>query len=91
MWRHPTGGCATGRASAAHGASCTTGECGGSWPAASSYRGAAESTRVRSARSECNAAHAAKPDNARLSTALLAPERVAPGGLAWLHLHECWL
>jgi hypothetical protein len=33
----------------------------------------------------------ARPDNARLSSVLLQPERVAPGGLMWLHLHECWL
>lgn len=33
----------------------------------------------------------ASPNNARISTALLQTDRVAPGGLAWLHLHECWL
>jgi hypothetical protein len=37
-----------------------------------------------------NAVHA-PPSNGRLSTALLQTDRVAPGGLAWLHLHECWL
>ncbi len=37
------------------------------------------------------ARHAATPDNARISTALLRRDRVAPGGFAWLHLHECAL
>jgi hypothetical protein len=31
------------------------------------------------------------PNNGRISTVLLQTDRVAPGGLAWLHLHECWL
>jgi hypothetical protein len=30
-------------------------------------------------------------NNGRVSTALLRPEAVAPGGFAWLHVHECWL
>lgn len=29
--------------------------------------------------------------NGRIVTVLLQTDRVAPGGLAWLHLHECWL
>ena len=33
----------------------------------------------------------AQPNNGRMSTVLLQTDRVAPGGLAWLHLHECWL
>jgi hypothetical protein len=37
-----------------------------------------------------NAVHA-PPNNGRLCTVLLQTDRVAPGGLAWLHLHECWL
>jgi hypothetical protein len=37
-----------------------------------------------------NAMHAT-PNNGRLNTALLQMDRVAPGGLAWLHMHECWL
>jgi hypothetical protein len=37
-----------------------------------------------------NAQHAA-PNNGRLVTALLQTDRVAPGGFAWLHMHECWL
>jgi hypothetical protein len=31
------------------------------------------------------------PNNGRISTVLLSTDRVAPGGLAWLHLHEGWL
>jgi hypothetical protein len=31
------------------------------------------------------------PNNGRISTVLLQTDRVAPGGLAWLHLHEGWL
>lgn len=38
-----------------------------------------------------NAAFAERAENVRISTALLQAERVAPGGWAWLHLHECWL
>jgi hypothetical protein len=37
-----------------------------------------------------NAQHAT-PNNGRLCTVLLQTDRVAPGGLAWLHMHECWL
>lgn len=33
----------------------------------------------------------ANPNNGRVSTVLLQDDRVAPGALAWLHLHECWL
>ena len=32
-----------------------------------------------------------QPNNGRISTVLLQNDRVAPGGLAWLHLHEVWL
>lgn len=37
-----------------------------------------------------NATHA-QPNNGRLATALLQTDRVAPKGLAWLHIHTCWL
>ena len=30
-------------------------------------------------------------DNGRVATVLMTPDRVAPGGFSWLHLHECWL
>jgi hypothetical protein len=33
----------------------------------------------------------ATSNNGRLCTVLLQTDRVAPGGLAWLHVHECWL
>jgi hypothetical protein len=37
-----------------------------------------------------NAMHA-QPNNGRLATVMLQTDRVAPGGLAWLHMHTCWL
>jgi hypothetical protein len=38
-----------------------------------------------------NAKASTPANNGRVSTALLRPEVVAPGGFAWLHVHECWL
>jgi hypothetical protein len=38
-----------------------------------------------------NAKASTPANNGRISTALLRPEAVAPGGFAWLHIHECWL
>lgn len=38
-----------------------------------------------------NAKSSQPANNGRVATALLQPDRVAPGGFAWLHLHECWL
>lgn len=38
-----------------------------------------------------NALNSTPSDNGRLSSALLERAPVAPGGFAWLHLHECWL
>ncbi|PRQ08447.1 hypothetical protein [Enhygromyxa salina] len=38
-----------------------------------------------------NAKASTPANNGRVSTALLRPEAVAPGGFAWLHVHECWL
>lgn len=38
-----------------------------------------------------NAKASTPPNNARIATVLLKPDRVAPGGFAWLHIHECWM
>lgn len=35
------------------------------------------------------AEHTTPAHNRRLSTAVLRADRVAPGGFAWLHVHEC--
>ncbi|PRP95842.1 hypothetical protein ENSA5_37110 [Enhygromyxa salina] len=38
-----------------------------------------------------NAKASTPADNGRAATAVFKADRVAPGGLAWLHVHECWL
>ena len=38
-----------------------------------------------------NALNSTPPDNARISSVWFKREKAAVNGLAWLHIHECWL
>lgn len=40
---------------------------------------------------QVNALNSTPPNNARISTAWFRREKATTSGLAWMHIHECWM